>query len=55
MEGIRVVRRIMNRGVWKKTFKIAREYRGYDYNTVDPGSAEFKAAIMPLRRGTVYL
>ena len=31
----------------EKTFKIAREYRGYDYNTVDPGSAEFKAAIMP--------
>ena len=35
----------------EKTFKIAREYRGYDYNAVDPGSAEFKAAIMPFGGG----
>ena len=34
---------------WKleKTFNVAREYRGYDYNSVDPGSPEFKAALMP--------
>lgn len=31
----------------EQTFYIAENYRGYDYNSVDPGSAEFKAAMMP--------
>ena len=26
---------------------MANEYRGYDFNTVEPGSAEFKAALLP--------
>ncbi len=31
----------------EQTYKIASAYRGYDYNSVSPGSAEFKAAILP--------
>ncbi|MFR5660710.1 MAG: SusC/RagA family TonB-linked outer membrane protein, partial [Butyricimonas faecihominis] len=31
----------------EKTFGIAENYRGYDYNTVDADSPEFKAAMLP--------
>lgn len=31
----------------EKTFGIAENYRGYDYNTVDADSPEFKSAMLP--------
>lgn len=31
----------------EQTYYIAQKYRGYDYNSVTPGSAEFKAAVLP--------
>ena len=31
----------------EKTHYIASEYRGYDFGTVEPGSAQFKAAMLP--------
>lgn len=31
----------------EQTFKVASTYRGYDYNSITPGSAEFKAAMLP--------
>ena len=31
----------------ERTFAVANEYRGYDFNTVEPGSPEFKAALLP--------
>ena len=31
----------------ERTFGIASDYRGYDFNSVDPDSREFKAAILP--------
>lgn len=38
-----------NNETWslEKTFYVAHEYRGYDYGTVEPGSAAFKAAMLP--------
>lgn len=30
-----------------RTYYIAQKYRGYDYGSVEPGSAEFKAAMLP--------
>ena len=32
----------------ERTYYIANEYRGYDFNSVTPTSAEFKAAQLPL-------
>ena len=31
----------------ERTFAIANSFRGYDYNAVDPGSADFNAALLP--------
>jgi len=31
----------------EKTFYVAERYRGYDYNSVNPTSPEFKAALLP--------
>ena len=33
----------------ERTFYIAERYRGYDYNSVNPTSPEFKAAQLPWR------
>lgn len=37
----------------ERTFYIAERYRGYDYNSVNPTSPEFKAAQLPFG-GTLY-
>ena len=44
-----------NNETWslEKTFYIASKYRGYDYGSVDPGSAAFKAAQLPFG-GVLY-
>lgn len=31
----------------ERTYAIADRYRGYDYNTAEPGSKDFKAALLP--------
>ena len=31
----------------ERSYTVAQQYRGYDYGTVEPGSAEFKAAQLP--------
>lgn len=31
----------------EKTWYIARKYRGYDYNSVEPGSPQYRAALLP--------
>lgn len=31
----------------ENTFYITKNYRGYDYGSVDPGTAEFQAALLP--------
>lgn len=31
----------------ERSYDVAQRYRGYDYGTVEPGSAEFKAAQLP--------
>ena len=38
-----------NNETWslEKTYYIASKFRGYDYGTVEPGGAEFKAAMLP--------
>lgn len=31
----------------ERTFRVANAYRGFDYNAADPGSKDFKAALLP--------
>ena len=31
----------------EQSYAVAQQYRGYDYGTVDPGSVEFEAAVLP--------